>query len=406
MTNLILVGTEVIFSSDSSLLTHDQTMDTFKQLAEAEQKLFLHLFSFQPFANKLLIDLKTCFNESQLEENYSSIKDELESLILESEDISKNNWDSCYKQISLFVAKLATMNSPRELVNLAVKLDSISAIEKGKYSTKFNKADHAKWLKSLKTLHKAAIFLTNKLVLANQGLVGLISKRYKNAATTSMTLFDLYQEGNIGLHKAIGKFDYKRGLRFSTYADNWIRYSITRSLGDKAQVIRIPIHVASKRKVIRKFSSKFHLLNNREPTLEEIIKGTSYKKDLIELAEEKIKIKYVYDDRVSSSGEVVTGDHWGSYEDKSAKNPSESYDSDQLKEILLKGMSLLSAKEKVILQERFGFGPNHYSDEEKSLEEVGKELDLSRERIRQVQKEALLKLRATVSKYFQENSQR
>lgn len=406
MARLIPIGTEVFFNTGNSLLTYEQTVDCFKQLAEAEQKLFLHLFSFQPFVNKLLIDLKNRFEESQLEENYSSIKDELESLILWSEDVSKDNWGSFYQSISLFVEKLSTMNSPRELVNLAVKLDSPLAIENNKFPTKFNKATHDKWLSSLKELHKVTISITNKLVLANQGLVGSTSKKYRNAITTSMTLYDLHQEGNFGLYKAIGKFDYKRGLRFSTYAENWIRYTIAKSIGDKSQTIRVPIHVASKRKVIRKFSSKFHLLNDREPTIEEVVKGTQYTKDIVELAKDKINIQYVFDGKMSHSGEEVSGDYWGSFEDTSAKNPSESYDSDQLKEVLLKGMNLLSAREKVILQERFGFGQNHYSDEEKSLPEVGKELDLSRERIRQLQNKALLKMRATVSEYFPDNSQR
>lgn len=399
------VGNETILNTKNSVMTHEQTMDCFKELHETEQKLFIHLFSFKPFVNKLLIDLQTFFKASQLKENYSSIKEEHESLILSSEIVSKINWKEFSEKIVLFVSKFVSMDSPRELIKLALKLDSIESIKANNYSVKFNKLNHAKWLKTLQDLHKQSVIITNKIVLANQGLVGLISKRYKNSGTTSMTLFDIHQEGNIGLFKAIGKFDYKRGLRFSTYADSWIRHVITRSLGDTSKTIRVPIHVAGKRKIIRNFSLKFQLLNNREPTIEEIVKGTSCKTETVEFAvDNSLKIQYVYDQLFESDDQSCI-DPWGFYEDKSAKNPTDQFDSNQLKKILLKGMKSLSEKEKLILQQRFGFGKNYYSDEEKTLEEVGQGLNLSRERIRQVQRDALLKMRASVSKFYPENLQ-
>jgi RNA polymerase primary sigma factor len=220
-----------------------------------------------------------------------------------------------------------------------------------------------------------------ELMEANLRLVVSVAKRYLGS---DLSLLDLVQEGNIGLMKAVDRFQYRRGFKFSTYATWWIRQAITRAIADHSRTIRIPVHMVETLNRISRVNRNMINEMGREPTPEELAQRTGVPAKKVRLILESSRKPLSLETPIGEDSEL--GDF---LEDKSTSSPNESLMTQDLTHQVERALATLSPKEKEILRLRFGIG----EEGEHTLEEVGKRFAVTRERIRQIEAKALRKLR-------------
>lgn len=296
-----------------------------------------------------------------------------------------------YSALCELVAKeIRAFDVDRELIDQVLKnirlisCGKLNRFGRKKISVRANSKSFKEYSKRVTVLDLASRHARDEFVQANLRLVVTIANRFNFG---QLPLHDLIQEGNIGLIKAIGRFDHRRGFRFSTYASWWIRHAITRAIADKGRTIRIPVHLQSTHKKIARIRQELGLKLNRSPTNEEIGASASIPTNRIEEINEQLHRNSVsLDDPISMDDNRRLLDM---IQDPNGKSPDEPFGNHELYHYVLKSLVELSPIESDIIRRRFGLADGRTQ----TLREIGQGYHLSRERIRQIQDQALKKIR-------------
>jgi RNA polymerase primary sigma factor len=373
----------------TALLSPEREIELAKEIEGREIEIWVALFSHAPLVDHLLRRVESLLDNSLPE--FKHLRRAATRAKNARTKATQAALELCARKIA---GKLRSLDVDRRLIESS--LDEVQRLRKSGPPTHPRRTAHgapqqpsralASWAVRVADREDAALRSRNKFVQANLGLVVSVARRYQHGG---LPLTDLIQEGNLGLIKAVGRFDHRRGFRFSTYATWWIRHAIGRALADKGRTVRVPVHILEANQRIRKATRSLSASLGRAPTHDELA-------DAIEMSADKLERTLTHSGGQAISLDQQLGDE-GDRERMEVFQVPEIQDTTPFDDIANRALAdqvrtvlhTLKPIEADVLRRRFGLG----GEREVTLQEIATEYGLSRERIRQIQEKALSKVR-------------
>lgn len=374
--------------------TLQEEADFFKNIHSAEKDVYQYILSYRPLVLPLVDDLKNRLMEAnELTPDMEAKLVSFRAAYEQKGALSKSVQRGCELLVDELGDYFRLLEAPRlwmmfvaRQVTVPERMDSVEDL--AFFVSGKDKASYAIWSKEVQRLYEKVCRAKNDFARDNLGLIGSNIK-YAGKFFSAMTYDDLYQEGYFGLMKAIDKFDYTKNYKFSTYGSWWIRHSLQRAVVDRDKIIRIPVHVMDRAKKARSFMGNFFKEHGREPSVDEICKALDFSKELVQ---EILQGQSVYSLDAPLAGAEEDSNWHAVHADEKAIDSSEVVNSKILRLRLEEAIECLNPRERRVILERYDF-TNKFSEEEITLAEIGRRQGLSRERIRQIESEAMKKLR-------------
>lgn len=403
-------NTYLISSRKRKRWTAEEEVELFTSLESKERDLYRLFFSLHSLCLPLTQKIQSLLYEEG--EMTDVINRGLIRMIRDLSDTKnkRHTHKALFDTIESVIAEFRLLDAPRlwtaYVVNEIANSEMLLNSGMKNVGQIVNSAAYQRWAQEVKKESSKIQTIKNNFIEDNLGLVGrMIMQRYRTPRIQT-SFADLQQEGYFGLLKAMNRFEYRKGLKFSTYAAWWLRHALSRALSDKDKTIRIPVHIQDKIQKLNIIKHDFFRKHGREPNVQELVELSGFAENTVR--EIKDSMVFYSLDRSLGHDKDEADERTGKdlIADETSLNPMEEYSCKEVNESLLSALKTLTPRELAVIEYRFGLNvtpiptsrQKRFNDEGVTLADIGNKFDLSRERIRQIERNALQKLEVYLGK--------